>query len=545
MLLLGFTVGRGRHTFNSSSDSCMIMREWRRPAAAAELRVDRDVFAELRKVVRIDFGAGRKKRLVLFALFVSEIVGITVLSLPSLMLFRNFAFADWGTNFTLQYLVSKGLRPNVDFGYQYGALALLLGHLWFAAAGATPRGYLEGMLLCNLLVAWALARLAVQLKLGKLALVFVVVTLPYAFQVCYPNFAHGIEAALLANALAEQARGRRDIALALTGLGCFAKPSLSYVYGLILVIVILARLGPKGLRVRNLAQVFGPAAFTVMGTLILLFLQYGAVATVRTLSPAAGAATYRAYHFGFFTGIGRSFWWPPHPQLRYYLSTVAGFWLAGTIWLICNGTAAAYRIWLGSGNRVLEVVLTCAILHFAFVTLMFGSPLSWIYYTYILVIGLAVTEASSIRFASSALRLLTILAVFGHATTLFVRWRFPQLLRPDIATGGLLAESEERDEWIGARALVRGRDAAVATDLGDANLMFSEFEKPQAGSLLPGIALPSEVDREAQRLRRAQIIIVPHNHFPGFASISEALSGTSKVLDGEYFSVYQRGLRRR
>jgi hypothetical protein len=48
------------------------------------------------------------------------------------------------------------------------------------------------------------------------------------------------------------------------------------------------------------------------------------------------------------------------------------------------------------------------------------------------------------------------------------------------------------------------------------------------------------MDREARRLEGAEVIIVHRNDFPGFAPIAEALNGTTRVFEGEYFTVYER-----
>jgi hypothetical protein len=483
----------------------------------------------------------KKKEIVLLASLGAEILVITALSLPSLMLFRNFAFADWGTNFTLEYLLSKGLRPNIDFGYPYGTLALWCGHLWFSAAGFTPRAYVSAMVLCNLLVAWAFARVIVQLELRGASLLLVFAGLPYAVQLIYPNFSQAIESALLANALAEQARGRRSFALALTTAACFAKPSLGYVYGLILILLILwALYSDHALTLRSALAELAPAGITAMCIFAIIALAYSVKATALTLLPLAGAANYRAFHYGFFTGMGRLFWWPNDAGWGYYLTTVAGFWIIGTIWLLMSGAVAAYRLWLVKANdQSLELVTTCAVLQLAFITLMFGSRLYWMYYTYILLIGLA---ATSVVFASApgVIRLLTVLAVFGHTATVSIRWYLPSRLQASADTAGLLATGNESNEWKKVCALAKGHQTAVATDLGSASLMFPDFAKPTAAHLLPGIALSDEVEREARRLERAKVIIVHRNDFPGFVPIADALNGTTRVFEGDYFTVYER-----
>src|SRR5258708_38821862 len=99
-------------------------------------------------------------------------------------------------------------------------------------------------------------------------------------------------------------------------------------------------------------------------------------------------AAHRNQASGFFHGVGRDFWYQPHLGLPYYLFSVVGFWIAATLWLIVAGLRAG-RSFLstprGRDSTADEFVLTCAILHVTFVTVFFGSEVSWRYYCYILV----------------------------------------------------------------------------------------------------------------------------------------------------------------
>jgi hypothetical protein len=242
-----------------------------------------------------------QKQVVLFALFAAELLVITTFALPSLRSFQSFAFEDWGSNFTVQYLLSQGLRPNIDFGYHYGTLPLLLAHLWFALAGFTPASYIWGTFLCNLFVGWAIARLSVDLALGPLGLILLMVAMPHALQVSYPNFAHALEPVLLASAIAEQVRGRRDTALVLTTVSCFVKPSLGYVYSLLLVTIIFHDLISTGsLTIRRVLQRLTPAISVAAVGFLVLSRMYGIRPTGLSLLPIAGATAYAKLHYGVF-----------------------------------------------------------------------------------------------------------------------------------------------------------------------------------------------------------------------------------------------------
>lgn len=164
-----------------------------------------------------------KRPISLPILFVFEALTLGILALPSNLNFMAWAFSDQGANLTAQYLTAHGYRANIDFAYHYGLLPLLLGRIWFSLSGATPHACVLLVFLCTLAAAWALARIAVNLELGITGVAFLVIALPLAIPFNPPNLAHALEAALLSNALAEQAAQRHSRSLALATAGLFVK----------------------------------------------------------------------------------------------------------------------------------------------------------------------------------------------------------------------------------------------------------------------------------------------------------------------------------
>src|SRR5713101_2853964 len=181
---------------------------------------------------------GRSARI--FALFATLLMGIEFFELPANFTFDQFAFCDAGGNLTVQCLIAHGLRPAIDFGYHYGLLPLAITKAWFAILGTSPSAYLALMGAANIVMAWALARVAAALEFSALGVVLAAIAIGFAVQSSYPAAAQAVEACLLGLALAEHAAGRRDRALALAGAAVFAKPSMGFVYG-ILLILLLAR----------------------------------------------------------------------------------------------------------------------------------------------------------------------------------------------------------------------------------------------------------------------------------------------------------------
>ena len=212
---------------------------------------------------------------------------------------------------------------------------------------------------------------------------------------------HIIEPVLLGHALAYQARGNRGAALALATACVFVKPSMAYLYGLILLAFVLF----DGLRRRALWQVLQqsirPAAIAGLGIAAILVAFFGVQPLLNSTFPLGGIKIYGEEHFGFFQS-GRLFWSPPGTSWFYYVTNVAGPWLTATLVLAGAGAVAGYRLLVGPGlqatrARAEEIVLTCALLQLGFISLFFGNQYSWTYYFYVLAIGLAAATVLAVR----------------------------------------------------------------------------------------------------------------------------------------------------
>ena len=364
-------------------------------------------------------------------LFGVETLAYAMFRLPTDLGFDANAFGDRGDFLSISYLVAHGSRPAIDFGYHWGLVPIMLARFWFALFGATVQANEAIMVVCALLVAIGIARMAAALRLGTLGIVLLVVALPFAF----PTFTltYALEAALLSNALAEQAAQRRSTALALATAACFVNPSMAYLYGFVLLLGLLwesrrphdndvsaDNAADASIDWSNVFRTITPAAITGALLIVILSAVYGPLALAKTILPLAGMAAHRNQASGFFHGVGRDFWYQPRLGLPYYLFSVVGFWIAATLWLIVAGLRAGRKLLSAPRAREIfraadEFILTCAILHVTFVTVFFGSEVSWRYYCYILVMGVA---ATSIRDPQSArlAGLLAVMALLGNVS---------------------------------------------------------------------------------------------------------------------------------
>ena len=496
----------------------------------------------------------RRLFLVYFAVFAIEILLLSLADLPESMSFRQFAFCDHGSNLSIQYLISHGYRPGIDFSYPYGLLPLLFGQLWLGAFGFTPAAYQAAMTVCDLLIVLAFARIAAGLRLGAFGIALMLVGMLFAVPRSYINFAHALEATLICYGLAEQARGNRPGALAFSSAAVLAKPSMGYFYSLLLLILIATELrGRAADRLRAWARALAPAAIVFTGLLLLLALDFGIAPLLHTVFPITGAANYRLHHFGFFTGAGRLFWQgDPTQGWLYYLRSPVGFWIFLTLYLIVAAIATlrdafAEAIFKLPARR--ELIVTCAVLHVAFVTLFFGNQWTWIYYPYLLVIGVAaaVDMAPVYRRFAVPLLLVGAISLISPLHAFEKEWATRER---SAATVGLWAQPQVFDEWTHVLGLVRGHRATAFYRLGGVQTLFPQLGPPVTTFLHRGLATHAEMQRKLAQLGQAQMVIVPLGP-PGTCFVPPDLPQLDSALrtrftpiwKGRYFEVLRKRRR--
>ena len=480
----------------------------------------------------------------LFALFLVELIAINIARLPESLRFDRFAFCDHGANLTLQYLTVSGMRPALDFGYHYGLLPVLIGRIWFGVFGITPLAYQAAMVLADVLCVYALVQIIARLQMGGVARLLLFIALAYAYQASYVNFAHATEAALLSWGLAQQARGARSYALAFAAAAVFAKPSMGYVYGLLLLILTLRDLLRSGITWRRFIAAIAPAAAVFLILAAVVSMVFGLRTFLHTIVPLEGVTNYRALNFGLMKA-GRGLWDPARRQWILFVVDVAGFWIVSGVFLF---GAALFQLFGTSADalssRRREMVIVCALLHLAFLSLFFGNQWSWIYYPYILIIGIAVASDLG-RYQHRIVFALCIVAVVSYTDLAYWCNRWWRTTTPDVATAQLWAPPAEKREWLTVRALARDQRSVLLDDMGAAELMFPGFEKPVSLYLTGGLMQPSDVSRKVDQLSHAEIAIVPTtieacSGVPDAPEFREALNSFDLAWEGKYFEVFRR-----
>jgi hypothetical protein len=406
------------------------------------------------------------------------------------------------------------------------------------------------MTICDLIFAVGLAQFATSMKFRWPALALIAVSLPFSI-IMDITLAHALERILMVWALAAQADGRRSYALAMATGAALVKPSMGFVYGFLLLVFIVAALWEKTkLTARFLAREIQPAVVTAAVVLAASMALYGASATFRLSLPLTGAELYRAANNGFFTGSGRDFWYFPGAHPGYYFGTVVAFWFAASLVLIAGGCWSVLAVLASFRNReepspASELTLFCAVLHVAFITLFFGNYSSWTSYPYLLPMGVGAMTLWS-RYSDKAVWLLIILGVVGQKGMIAQNFHAWFNTAPSIATAGLWASSDERQEWTQVRDLAKGNTSVVLAYDGSAQLFFSGMAPPVVSTLVRGETTAGELARKFDQLSTARIAIVPEvpnslGFLNGWPEFKDQLSKWGAVVfKGRYFTVYRR-----
>jgi hypothetical protein len=500
--------------------------------------------SEFGKSARMSFKIGHSFRYLFTAILIIELGVVCFLKWPLLYNFDRFAFWDWGAYLVAHYLTQQGKTPVIDFGWQYGLLPLCLQELWFHLIAAGPASFLILSFPCAIVSAIAMGRFANLASKGP-GHALVLVSLP--FVVRFGDLPHYLEPALLSVGLLLQLQGKRGQSLAFATAACFTKPSLPYLYGLLLLILIVLDLKHKDrLTVRRLASALAPAAFTGVALAVLLVIRFGWLPVISSLLPLTGARNYRVLHYGwseladllYLPGLG----------LGYYLGTPVTFWVCATFYLAASAFVVGWRV---VSKRMpspasYEIVLTCALLHLGFIGFFYGSRSSWANYAYIPVLGVAATDAWN-RINSRIVTGLCVLATIGNYSVFGMSVGAWKTMRRSPVTAGLYASPSESAEWSYITSMVSNKNPVLYTWAGGAEVLFGWLPKPLGAFIEPGEATDREIQNKVQQLRSAKTIIIPD--IPGIGSpitnwrgpeFKTALDNTRLAFKGNYFSVYER-----
>jgi hypothetical protein len=467
----------------------------------------------------------------LTALFALLLLASFVFQYPTSQVadWQLYSFYDPGTILKGDLLLEKGYVPTRDFGYTHGLISLLYGRVGFSLLGRTPGAFFALTLLTELGMAWALARIAVATGIARAwpALAFLVIGLPMAIMPTYLTLTHPLEAMLILLALAAQVDGKKPLSLVLMTACLFVKPSMAYVYGFVLmVLLVIERRRSVGWLVAGVL----PAGVTLVVLAALLTLRFGGGAVYKTLLPFTGAKTYASTGFGFFTASGRSFWLTP--ELWRYIGSPTGIFLIAAGATALGAVLAGVRLMRDRASAAAagelksrgawELLMTIGILHTAFIVGFYGWAGSWTYYSYLPVLGLTLAMRLFVRTRRErkvAFVVLGTLMFFSHGMLIAVSldgWRSKSRDGEGLpgAANGLYRYAYLWDDWKAAMAQVGTRRTVVMSN-GYLFDLPGHLEMPDAWFPEPGIPTAAEVERVKAQVARAQCVLLWNEYGAG------------------------------
>lgn len=505
--------------------------------------------------------SARRRILVLAVAFAILLVVLQIWQLPRIAGWTFFSFFDPGTALKGDLLISMGMKPAIDFGYTHGLASLMVAHLGFVLLGRTPAAYLVITSVMEVLMAVMIARFAVAMKLSRPALVFLFIALPVAIMPCYLTLTHPLEALLLLWAIAEQAGGRRQRALAICTACLFVKPSMAYVYGLLLVIWTIIDCYRHERRWSGLLRRTAPAMVTGVLMAAAMIWRFGIQSLLLTIVPITGMRTYKDTHFGFFSGSGLQFWSPAYHPWYYYIITPAGVWLAMSailLWvLLIRGlrqkqspenigkrhyVGGLITDWVHTPNRLMETALSIAIMHIAFVLGFYGWKYAWEYYSYLPVLFTALVISRCRTRQVQVATVLGIMALCSQARNIGLTFWCWQNKTRDQQTGYLWAYPQQAAQWRYVCRKVRGHPTLILSN-GYLPWMPKGMTMPLSWFPEPGIPTAIEMRRLKSEAMAAHYIVVRHGYGkfglwvnPAFASVRHRFS---LLWQGQYFSIWR------
>lgn len=303
--------------------------------------------------------------------------------------FMSYVFGDIGASWHAIELIRAGKLPGVDYVFQYGALSIGMFQAALGVLGESPIGiYRFGVVSVVLLAAcmYLFAR-----RIGAPAAAWAVGAC-WVISTQRTNFlssSHAIEPVLLAAAVLAGVSGRLSLALGLSVVTWFVKPSMALIMATSFSVWML--LDSRDVRsfARNTRKVVLTICLTGMICFSVTVAWLGWTSALSLLLPRQGSNVYKTLNFGFFRGQGSQIWHMPGATAGYYLGTQSASWLTINALLLVLSLVIAAR-WLRNWfqdctfrDRLGEAVVMLVAAHTAFVCFFYGMAWGWTYYAWL------------------------------------------------------------------------------------------------------------------------------------------------------------------
>jgi hypothetical protein len=447
---------------------------------------------------------------------------LELLSWPILFSYYLWVFADRSNLLNLDYLLAQHLRLGVDTFYSYGLLPVFIQHVLFAIFG---RGYWP-MIGCTIVVLVLMATfwsLFVRCVSNRWSYVIAVIAISPFILWINPNFPYSLVQLSMLFGLLFLLKGRPDVALAVSVIGCFSVPSLPLILtGLLAVYVVVDWWTGANRSISFLARRLAPSISVYVLLAAGLSAFFGFQSVLATALPVMGAKYYYGSKRADFTDLMK-FVHPIGHSLKYYVAyyigTPAGWWILCSISLVVLGIVAAIVM---LRNRKLDprhsVVLFCAVLQvfFAFVAYR-GDDQHMIYDPVTatgMFVGISIFPVK--RFRNLLLLLFVCVGVLGQAEQ--VRrtvWAWKNTHRSAL-TANLYAETEYGPQLTKILDIANMQKVLMMSNATGVHHYYPTLKPVNTWFLVAGLLSPQDRVRVLASMRDADVIVEDTTHAPWF-----------------------------
>lgn len=413
--------------------------------------------------------------------------------------FFSYVFGDIGASWHAIDLVRAGKRPGVDFVYQYGAFTIGLFQAGLAVFGENPTGiyrlcaFLAGLLaLFMYLFARVIGAPAAAWVVGACWVVS-------SHRTVFLSASHGLEPVLLSAAILAGMSGRLRLALGLSVVAWFVKPSMALIMAVSFTVWMLL----ESRDLRSLARNAVRAALTISVTGMACFAisvgWLGWASAAAIVLPRQGANVYKALNFGFFRGQGSQIWHMPGASAGYYLGTQSASWLTINALLLTLSVVIAVswlRNWFRNHafrDRLGEAVVMLVAAHTVFVCFFYGLAWGWTYYAWLFWMAMMAGMtwlARHCRHGRAVMGLaigLAGLSMMGHYADFRQTTKVLSTYVPIEPKYGLSGPPDLAEAWGKLRSDVGDRPVLISFMFGNgAGVLGPPFNTPPVWAVTPG-----------------------------------------------------------
>lgn len=435
--------------------------------------------------------------------------------------FMSYVFGDIGASWHAIDLIRAGKLPGIDYVFQYGALSIgffqaALGVLGESPVGIYRFGVISVLLLASCMYLFA-RRIGAPVAAWMIGACWVISTQRTNFL----SSSHAIEPVLLAAAVLAGTSGRLSLALSLSVITWFVKPSMALIMATSFAVWIL--LDSRDLRsfVRNGLKVVLTSSMTASVCFVITVVWLGWASASTLLLPRQGTNVYKSLNFGFFRGQGSQIWYMPGGTAGYYLGTQSASWLTINALLIILSLIIAVRWlrnWLNDHafrDRLGELVVMLVAAHSAFVCFFYGLAWGWTYYAWLFWMALMAgmtwltlncnrhNAISGLALILSGLSLLGNYADFDRTMKVLPRYV------PVDPRYGLYGPPDLAEAWVMLREDIGERPTLIGFMFGyGAGVLGQPFYAPPLWAMTPGDDFAPMLKAWRETIDRADMIVV-------------------------------------